>query len=67
LWTVKRDVLWSVHGPVFETDHGTFALSYAGQGEVRQPNQYMAMNKATDLTSWRAAMAIQALPSINFI
>jgi acyl-homoserine-lactone acylase len=66
-WTVKRDVLWSVHGPVFETDHGTFALSYAGQGEVRQPNQYMAMNKATDLASWRAAMAIQALPSINFI
>jgi acyl-homoserine-lactone acylase len=67
LWTVKRDVLWSVHGPVFETDHGTFALSYAGQGEVRQPNQYMAMNKATDLASWRAAMAMQALPSINFI
>jgi acyl-homoserine-lactone acylase len=67
LWTVKRDVLWSVHGPVFETDHGTFALSYAGQGEVRQPNQYMAMNKAKDLASWRAAMAIQALPSINFI
>jgi acyl-homoserine-lactone acylase len=67
LWTVKRDVLWSAHGPVFETDHGTFALSFAGQGEVRQPNQYMAMNKATDLASWQAAMAIQALPSINFI
>jgi acyl-homoserine-lactone acylase len=67
LWTVKRDVLWTVHGPVFETDHGTFALSYAGQGEVRQPNQYMAMNKAKDLASWRAAMAMQALPSINFI
>jgi acyl-homoserine-lactone acylase len=67
LWTVKRDVLWSVHGPVFETDHGTFALSYAGQNEIRQPNQYMAMNKATDLASWRAAMAMQALPSINFI
>ena len=67
LWTVKRDVLWSVHGPVFVTDHGTFAVSYAGQNEVRQPNQYMAMNKATDLRSWRAAMAMQALPSINFI
>jgi acyl-homoserine-lactone acylase len=66
-WQVKRDVLWSVHGPVFETDHGTFALSYAGQGEVRHPNQYMAMNKAKDLNAWRAAMAIGALPSINFI
>jgi acyl-homoserine-lactone acylase len=67
LWTVKRDVLWSVHGPVFETDHGTFALSFAGQGELRQPNQYMAMNKAKGLEEWRAAMAMQALPSINFI
>ncbi len=67
LWTVNRDVLWSVHGPVFETDHGTFALSYAGEHEVRQPNQYMAMNKARSLDEWRAAMAMQALPSINFI
>lgn len=67
LWTVTRDVLWSVHGPVLETDHGTFAISYAGQGEVRQPNQYMAMNKARNLGEWRAAMAMQALPSINFI
>ncbi|OYY63713.1 acylase [Sphingomonas sp. 28-62-11] len=67
LWTVNRDVLWSVHGPVFETDHGTYALSYAGEHEVRQPNQYMAMNKARSLEEWRAAMAMQALPSINFI
>ncbi len=67
LWTVKREVLWSVHGPVLETDHGTFAISYAGQGELRQPNQYMAMNKAQNLNEWRAAMAMQALPSINFI
>jgi len=67
LWTVNRDVLWSVHGPVLETDHGTFALSYAGEHEVRQPNQYMAMNKARSLGEWRAAMGIQALPSINFI
>jgi acyl-homoserine-lactone acylase len=66
-WQVKRDVLWSVHGPVFETDHGVFALAYAGQGEVRHANQYMAMNKATDLASWQQAMAIGALPSINFI
>jgi penicillin amidase/acyl-homoserine-lactone acylase len=67
LWTVKRDLLWSVHGPALETDRGIFAVSYAGQGELRQPNQYMAINKAKNLTEWRAAMAMQALPSINFI
>lgn len=67
LWTVKRDLLWSVHGPALETDHGIFAVSYAGQGELRQPNQYMAINKAKNLAEWRAAIAMQALPSINFI
>jgi acyl-homoserine-lactone acylase len=67
LLTVKRDLLWSAHGPVLETDHGAFAISYAGQGELRQPNQYMAMNKARNLNEWRAAMAMQALPSINFV
>ena len=66
-WTATRDVLWSAHGPVLETDHGSFAFSYAGQNELRQPIQYMAMNKARSLDEWRAAMAVQALPSINFV
>jgi acyl-homoserine-lactone acylase len=67
LWTVQRDVLWSVHGPVLETDRGNFALSYAGKGELGQSDQYLAMNKAGDLTAWKAAMARGALPSINFV
>ncbi|GBF58255.1 glutaryl-7-aminocephalosporanic-acid acylase [Candidatus Phycosocius bacilliformis] len=67
LWTVKRDLLWSVHGPVLVTKQGHFAISYAGQGELRQADQYLAMNKAADFDQWRAAMARQALPSINFI
>ncbi len=67
LWTVKRDVVWSVHGPVLETDRGSFAFSYAGKDELGQPDQYMAMNKARDFSEWKAAMAQQALPSINFI
>jgi penicillin amidase/acyl-homoserine-lactone acylase len=67
LWTVQREVLWSVHGPVLETDHGSFALSYAGKGELGQPDQYLAMNKAGDLSAWKAAMARGALPSINFV
>lgn len=67
LWTVQRDVLWSVHGPALETERGTFALSYAGMGELGQPDQYLAMNKAGDLAAWKAAMARGALPSINFV
>ena len=67
LWTVKRDVVWSVHGPVLETERGSFAFSYAGKGELGQPDQYMALNKAADFAGWKAAMARGALPSINFV
>jgi penicillin amidase/acyl-homoserine-lactone acylase len=65
--TVSREVLRSAHGPAFRTDHGVFAVRYAGMDEVRQPIQYLAMNKAANLAQWKAAMAIGALPSINYI
>ena len=65
--TVSKPLEWSVHGPVFRTDHGVYALRYAGMDEVRQPEQYYRLDKARDWSEWRAAMALQALPSINYI
>jgi len=67
VWTFHRDVLWSAHGPVLKTDRGAFAVRYAGMNEVRHVLQYYRLNKARDLGEWRAAMALQALPSINYI
>ncbi len=67
VWTVHRDVLHSAHGPVLKTDQGVFAIRYAGINEVRQPLQYYRLNKAASLVEWRAAMAVQAIPSINFV
>jgi penicillin amidase/acyl-homoserine-lactone acylase len=66
-WTVKRPVLRSVHGPVMQTKAGAFALRYAGMDEARQPLQYWRLNLARNVDEWRAAMALQALPSINYI
>ena len=66
-WTVHKAVLWSVHGPVLKTDHGVFAVRYAGMGEARQALQYYRLDKAQTLQQWRAAMALQALPSINYL
>ncbi|HJW40558.1 MAG TPA: acylase [Rhizomicrobium sp.] len=66
-WTFHRDVLWSAQGPVFKTDHGVFAVRYAGMNEIRQVTQYFRLNKARDLGEWKAAMKLQALPSINYI
>lgn len=67
IWTVHRPVLFSVHGPVFRTDHGVYAVRYAGMGEVRQVEQYYRIDKARNLDEWKAAMRLQALPSINYI
>jgi penicillin amidase/acyl-homoserine-lactone acylase len=64
---VTKQALRSVHGPVLETQHGLFALRYAGMGEYRQPLQYWRLNKARDLAEWRAGIATHALPSLNYI
>lgn len=65
--TVHKAVLWSAHGPVLKTDHGVFAIRYAGIGEIRQVLEYYRMDKARTLADWRAALALQALPSLNCI
>jgi acyl-homoserine-lactone acylase len=67
IWTVHRPLLWSAQGPVFKTDHGMFAVRYAGMGEARQSLQYYRLNKAASRDEWLAAMRLQALPSINYI
>lgn len=66
-WTFHREVLWSAQGPVFKTDHGVFAVRYAGMNEIRQSLQYYRLNKSNTLDEWKAAMRLQALPSINYI
>ena len=65
--TVHKKVQWSAHGPVLQTDHGVFAFRYAGMGETRQALQYFRLDKANSMGEWRAAMALQTLPSINYI
>jgi acyl-homoserine-lactone acylase len=67
IWTVHRPLLWSVQGPVLKTDHGVFAVRYAGMGEARQVLQYYRLNKAANRDEWLAAMRLQSLPSINYI
>jgi acyl-homoserine-lactone acylase len=67
IWTVHRDALFAAQGPVLKTDHGVFAIRYAGMGEYRQVEQYYRLDKARNRDEWLAAMKLQALPSINYI
>jgi penicillin amidase/acyl-homoserine-lactone acylase len=64
-WTVKREILWSVHGPVVRQDHGVYAIRYAGMGDVRTVEQWYRMGKAQDLEEWLDAMRMRAIPSFN--
>ena len=64
---VTREILRSEHGPVIRSRQGVFAIRYPTSGGVRQLAQYYAMNKASSLAEWKAAMAMQALPSINYV
>lgn len=64
---VARRAIHSVHGPAFVTDHGVFAVSYAGAGDVRTPEQWFRMNKARNFSEWRAAMDMGAIPSLNAV
>ena len=63
----KRALLKSEHGPVVKNKQGSFALRYAGMGEVRQLEQYYRLNQAQDLNGFMNAMRMNALPSINYL
>lgn len=66
-WTVRRELLRSAHGPVIRQPHGTYALRFAGMGELRHLEQYLRMNRAQSFAEWRDAMRMQAIPSVNFV
>ena len=63
----KRTLKHSQHGPVIEAEHGTYAIRYAGRGEIGQVEQYYRLNKAGNLVEFLDAMSLNALPSINYV
>lgn len=64
-WTFKRELLWSIHGPVFDTPNGMVAVKFAGYGAVKQLEQWFRMNKAKNLDEFKAAMQVRGVPSLN--
>ncbi len=64
---VTRPIQWAVQGPVLRTPRGVFALRFSGLFEIRAVAQWYRMNKAQDFAQWRAAMAMNAIPSLNVV
>ena len=66
-WSVSETIYRSAHGPVMKTPHGTYAIRYAGIGELRQIDQWLQMNKARNFEEWQAAIALRYIASFNFV
>lgn len=69
---IKRDVLWSEHGPVLSTPTGHYAIRFSGLGALEPGglgalDQWLAMNKATNMAEWRAALERQGVLSFNIV
>lgn len=64
-WTFSEPLYFSRHGPVLKLEHGIYALRWAGMGETRTLDQYLAMNKATSMAEFESALALGTQPSIN--
>ncbi|HSG33410.1 MAG TPA: acylase [Sphingomonadaceae bacterium] len=64
---VTRTIWRSEHGPVIRNDNGAFAIRYGGMGRIDQLTQYFRLNKARSFAEWKAALAMQAVPSTNFV
>ena len=64
-WTVRRELLWSVHGPAVRHEEGAYAIAFAGYGEIGQLEQWYRMNRAESLDAFVEAMRTHQLPSFN--
>ncbi len=63
--TMRRNVRYSVYGPVVRQPHGTYAIRYAGYGDIRQVEQWYRMNKARNIAEFEEAMRIRGVPCFN--
>ena len=66
-WTVNKETLHSIHGPVLKTSHGVYAIRYAGMGLIGQVEQWYKMNKSNNLSDFKDAMRMMEIPMFNTV
>ena len=64
---VFKTIWRTAHGPAVINPRGAFAIRYGGIGQIGNIEQYYRLSKAQDFAGWQAAMALQQIPSTNFI
>ena len=53
---LREEAKYSEHGPVLEVGDKSYALRFSGMADIKQVNQWFAMNKANSLKEWMDAM-----------
>jgi len=64
-WTVRKEALRSVHGPVVRSTHGTYAVRYANMDRAGLYEQLYRMVRARDLDEWLRAVSLRGFASFN--
>lgn len=63
--TVKKELYWSEHGPVFKNKSGYFAFHSNALENISSIDQWYHMNKASNLDEFKDALRICGLPRFN--
>ncbi|MBE2247509.1 MAG: penicillin acylase family protein [Candidatus Competibacteraceae bacterium] len=64
---IKKKTPVSIHGPVFKTKHGWYALKFPSHNDLRSAEQWYRMNKSNNFEEFENAINMHALPMFNII
>ena len=64
---VKKKIYQSIHGPVMKNKSGYYAVRIPAQYNIKGPEAWYKMNKATNLEEFKAAIQDVPFPDLNII
>ena len=64
---VKKTIYRSVYGPVVKNDNGWFAFDLGALHDLKAPEQWYRMNKATTWAEYREALSMVSIPGFNIV
>jgi len=64
---IKKKAYWSVYGPVIKNKNGYYAFDLGALHDIRAPQQWYEMNKATSWEEFYDAISKVSIPCFNIV
>ena len=64
---VKREVIWSVFGPVIKNKRGHFAFFSQSLNNISAIEQWLKMNKASNFSEFEESLKLLGIPRFNIV